>query len=189
VSLTTHLKQLKKRRNAMERKNEKYQHNKQYLDLVLSNNEQYTEIDEMLTRHTILKDMNEDLRAESAAVAAKMEAFQRNLQQLMKQKQNEILVKNSVLARMLKELEDVSNHTSSVENAMKSLELKNKEANRKFGEVHMAIRNIHARAMASYPRKKRQNAPISFAAEMQQQQAQRKDKKKEVGGASALGLL
>ena len=58
---------------------------------------------------------------------------------LMKQKQNEILVKNSVLARMLKELEDVSNHTSSVENAMKSLELKNKEANRKFGEVRMRL--------------------------------------------------
>lgn len=56
-----------------------------------------------------------------------MEKTQQALQNLYKNKQNDILVKNSQFARLLKQLEDVTNSTSAVENEVAMMELKTKD--------------------------------------------------------------
>lgn len=148
-------KQLQEKRNERDKKlrnHERIKINQTYLDKVLAISEQYTEIDELLTRYKILNDTNVDLRAVASKVVKEQESYQAKIQTLLKNKQNAILVKNSDLARCLKTLEDVSNSTSNSENEAAAFELKTKEFNRKFGEIQMAIRNIHARTVNSYPK-------------------------------------
>lgn len=65
----------------------------------------------------------------------------------------EILLKNSYVARLQKQFEDVTNQTSSIENEVANFELKTRETNRVFVEVQMSIKNIYARIMQTMPKK------------------------------------
>lgn len=145
--------QLQDKRDLRDRKlrqHERTKINQSFLDKVLAISDQYTEIEELLTRYRILRDTNEDLGKVAEQVSKDMEELQRQIQALVKNKQNEILVRNSRLAHLQQQHEEKSNSTSTLENESVGAELKNKEMSRKFGEIQMAIRNIHTRTM-SYP--------------------------------------
>mmetsp|Transcript_32331 Transcript_32331/g.63220 ORF Transcript_32331/g.63220 Transcript_32331/m.63220 type:complete len:351 (+) Transcript_32331:31-1083(+) len=141
--------------------------NKEYLDKVLPVSQQFSVIDELLTRYKILAETNTDLREGADAVSEKMEEFQNKIQTLYKNKQNEILVKNSAVASQLKLLEDTANQTGAKEAEVATAELKTQDQNRQFGEWQMAIRNMHARTLACYPTtralKKKQKPPTTKA--------------------------
>lgn len=146
--------QLAEKKRTTEKKKNKHERIKQYqsyLESVLSNSEQYTEIDELLTRYKILDETRSDLLDRSDVVGKEQEGQQMKLLGITRDKQNDILVKNSTLARQLKVLEDQSNDTSSMENNAITSDERSKHLNRTVGEIQMAIRNIHMRICDQYP--------------------------------------
>lgn len=148
--LKARLEQLKRDRTKRIKKYEHYKKNKTYLEQVLGQSDQYNEIDELLTRYKILEQTNLDLQSASERVMKEMSKQQQDYQNLMKDKQNDQLMKNSDLARLMKKLEEDSNTASSLQSEVASVEQKNKDTFRKFSEVQAAVRNIHNRTQL-YP--------------------------------------
>lgn len=146
---------LQSTRSTLKAKNDHYKQNKNYLESVKDSvPEQYSEIDELIVRYQILKQTNVDLTESNRLVSERMEAVSADLQNLYKTKQNDILVKNSKFAHLLQKLESVTNDTSNIENETAAVELRNRDGQRYFCEVSMAIKNIYARTMSSLPSKK-----------------------------------
>lgn len=88
VSLRSLLASLRAKRDDLMMLNNAYKSNRAYLESVLVNSDQYSEVDELLTRHTILKQTHSDLKKDAEKVQKKMETTQANLQKLIKEKQN-----------------------------------------------------------------------------------------------------
>jgi hypothetical protein len=167
AELTARLAQLQRRRNALRREWARLQPAQNFLERAVAQTDEFAEIDELVTRYKILRDTNGDLRREAQSVQAAMEATQVELQALLKEKQNEILVKNSDLARLQKTLEEAARRAVACENEVDSAEARARETVAKVGQLAMAVRNLYARVLQSRElllhqqrRKRSHNPPI-----------------------------
>lgn len=181
-ALTELLADKKRTRDKKLAQHECIKQNQTYLEGVLSLSDQYSEIDDLLTRYKILEETNLDLMTKSREVDKEQENMQRLSTEHHRNKLNDILVKNSELARLLQNLELVGNTTSSLENEVITSEDKAKDLNRMFGEIQMATRNIHTRICNCYPttpglRRQQQKAQQTKIEESAQRDGNNKPKK------------
>src|SRR5689334_10751419 len=84
---------------------------------------QWHNIDEVLNRYRVLVAANNDLTASAAQGHEMLEAAQLKLQKLLKEKANEILVKNSEVAQYMTKLEECSNRTQQIDTEGMKLDL------------------------------------------------------------------
>ena len=77
-----------RRRAVVQRRAAVYRAYRAYLESVLLHSEQYTDVDELLTRHAILTQTQSDLAEQSAATNARLEREQQQQQAAIKHKQN-----------------------------------------------------------------------------------------------------
>lgn len=148
--LTRELARLERKRDQKRDEYERYKKQKDYLVSVRSMTDQYGEVDELLVRHRILQKNHDDVQKEAENKLKQMFDYQAKVQALRKKKQNELLVKNSELARGSKELEEYTNLVTKKQNEVELEEVNVREVGRNFCEVLLAIKNIYNRTML-YP--------------------------------------
>eukprot|EP01083_Nonionella_stella_P018786 52247_1 len=117
---------------------------------VIANSDQFSEIDELLKRHAVLDQTHADLQEQQVAKEAAMDSLQKRLQKLVKDKQNEILVKNSELLQAGETLEDAANVSAGLSVEIARLHAKKLDSVRVLGQVQMSIENIYQRSVDSY---------------------------------------
>eukprot|EP01006_Ploeotia_vitrea_P042123 TRINITY_DN66606_c4_g5_i1.p1 TRINITY_DN66606_c4_g5~~TRINITY_DN66606_c4_g5_i1.p1 ORF type:complete len:400 (+),score=191.64 TRINITY_DN66606_c4_g5_i1:159-1202(+) len=143
------LESLKQTRTKLRRRLAQLKPNQEYLESVASFADDYSQVEELVTRYNILEETNRDLREQASEVEQSMEEMHMQMQQMMKVAQNDLLVKNSEIARLQKRLEDSSRRQADAANEVLGVEERNKEIQRRCGSVMMAIRNLYERTMYS----------------------------------------
>lgn len=130
----------------------KYQH---YLNRVInSGSNNYSMIDELLQRHTILMDTHNALKAENMRLNAKIEEIINEKNKYIANQSNVILVRNSSIAQCIKLIETKKNETVNLEHRLFKQYQKNQQVEKVQNMVKLSIINIYSRIYQSYPFKK-----------------------------------
>ena len=125
-----------------------------YLNQVANQNENYSIVDELLQRYEILVDTHKSLQKTVAEYSQRIEHYSSKLSKYVKDKQNELLVKNSQLARCLKMLDDAISEKQMLEESLYKHHLKDQETKRSINQVKLAIINLYDRIYQTYSIKK-----------------------------------
>ena len=130
----------------------KYQN---YLNLVInSSTNNYSIIDELLQRYTILIDTHNSLKKQNINLNIKIENIINEKNKYIKNQTNVILVKNSEIAQLLKIMEKTKNDTINLEEKLFKQYSKNQEIKKIHNSVKLSICNIYDRIYQSYTFKK-----------------------------------
>ena len=89
-----------------------------------------------------------------ANYSQKIEHYSSKLSKFVKDKQNELLVKNSDLARCLKILDDATSERTLLEENLHKHYLKDQEMKRNINQIKLAIINLYDRVYQTYSIKK-----------------------------------
>ena len=127
---------------------------------------------QILNRHRVLQKAQNDLATSSKETNGELESYQSNLQRLQKEKTNEILVKNSEIARLMKILEIKTDATKRAETEVQKLDVSSNESVRwnydecntnilttmgqirRLAQLQMSIKNLYQRIIRSYEGRK-----------------------------------
>ncbi len=126
-----------------------------YLNLVIrsaSNN--YSMVDELLQRYTILIDTHNSLKSHNIKLNNNIENIINEKNKYVKNQTNIILVKNSEIAQCLKLLEKSNNDTINLEHDLYKQYNKNQQVQKIHNMVKLSINNIYDRIYQSYTFKK-----------------------------------
>eukprot|EP01038_Epipyxis_sp_PR26KG_P007741 gene7741-10518_t len=119
---------------------------KTFLERIVEENEfGYEEVGEILNRHNILIEANRDLMDQAALQEQKADEFRKKLQSLHTEKQNQLLVSNSILQSNQKELEKMVIKVKKEEEEKLQLEDKKKDISRELSQISQAVKNIFGR--------------------------------------------
>lgn len=127
----------------------------QYLESVLEVADEYSEVSDLLTRHTTLLATNQDLKEHQRKCAELAEKIRTELQVYVKQKTDESLNLNNELARLKKELEGYEGDAMA-QQAKRNQRLQvASEKTLEYGQVVLSTDNIfnrcRARSKIAYP--------------------------------------
>jgi hypothetical protein len=193
--LKVHLMELIQQKVRLEGKMKFYKYYKFYLESVLQVSEQYGEIDELINRYGILSQTHSDLRVEQEKWTNEMEFYQQKLQQMTKVSANELLVKNSYYARLIKQYEELNAQAAVNTSQLREEARKQENVERTIIQISAAIKNISSRSIqkARQPKnnlkimKQQQQAKIAAAMAGQQMVAEQSGIEENAGSGVATG--
>lgn len=116
-----------------------------YLESVTEGSEDFGDINEILSRYATLADANQDLRNTAEEHSKDVDDLRAELANLIKTKQNEVLVLNSAIVEKKQHLESKKVQVSRREQDMASGFLSQQQRTRTTGEIDMAIANLYSR--------------------------------------------
>ena len=148
------LKQLRYRCKELYQELQSLRRYQNYLNEVANENDNYSIVDELLQRYSILVETHKSLKQTVSNYSAKIEQYSSRLSKYVKQKQNELLVKNSDLARCLKILDDVSSNKTLLEENLHKQYQKDQEMRRNINQTKLSIINLYDRVYQTYSIKK-----------------------------------
>jgi hypothetical protein len=111
----------------------------------------YGDVEDMISRHKSLTSTNKDLEARGAELQLEVSRLSAQRNAVRKEKQTELLVANSLLARLLKELESESARRAAQQAQVAAAETHAAATTRATGEIVMVVRNLHNQAVTGYP--------------------------------------
>jgi hypothetical protein len=121
--------------------------------LVEEGDEGYEEIGDILNRHTTLVDANKDLLTHSADREHAVDQLRHRYQQLVTESQNQLLVNNSNMNALQKEIENLRAFSKKEEEDKFKNEDKEKDLCRELTQISMATSNIFSRCFPDAPNK------------------------------------
>ncbi len=143
-----------------------------YLESVIapgSNDNDFEDIGEVLSRYQTLQTANKDLQAHQAQGEADFDRERNNNAHLLEKAQNDILVNNSIIHEKQKHNENLKKETSNLGAEIETTESIKRTTKTEYGQVVMSIKNLHNRCGSSLQAGK--TAPPIVADEKTQQLA------------------
>ena len=126
-----------------------------YLNFVISScSNNYSMVDELLQRYTILIDTHNQLKTQNIALNNNIEQIINEKNKYVKNQTNVILVKNSQIAQCIKLMEKSKNDTINLEHQLFKQYNKNQQTQKIHNMVKLSIGNIYDRIYQSYTYKK-----------------------------------
>jgi len=152
----------------------------------LLSSDQFTEIDEILTRHSILCQTDADLRLQNERANDKLDQLQAESQISLKQRQNKVLLATSEQAQSLVRLESLSNANVSEESALSQRQSLHTLSLAHVAQVQASIKNIYARICAlSEHQKTKKDGKGSPSLSLAQKKRDRIQNRNDVNGGGA----
>jgi len=139
---------------------------KAYLEQIVEEkgDQGYEEISDVLNRHRSLVEANEDLMTSSTKLEKQVDELSRKLSTMKTEKQNTLLVINSVYQENQHVLESMKEKVKIEERAKNYDEDKTKEVSKELSQVASAIKNVFTRCQSSSRNRVKigsTNAPLS----------------------------
>lgn len=125
-----------------------------YLESVVESADHFHEIDDVLKKHEELSKTESELRNVVDENNRNMDDLRKELAELAKDMQNQILVQNSEISMNQKTLEEMKLHSAEKEQRLIAMEAEAKDRIRKLGESRMAILNLHSRCVSTSAQKR-----------------------------------
>lgn len=150
VVLQQQLEELRTERERCQVVQERSARYERYLMEVTETSDEFPEINDILMRHATLTAANSDLRQSVRQDLEKMEKYRNELNNFIKEAQNEILLHNNEIATRQKQLEGLKNRNAKLEQTYAERENVNKQRARTLGEIKMALHNLYGRARVKH---------------------------------------
>jgi hypothetical protein len=125
-----------------------------YLESVIapgSNDNDFEDIGEVLSRYQTLLTANQDLQNHQSRGEEDFDTERNSNAQMLERAQNDILVNNSIIHERQKANENLKKETNALGAEIESFESLKRSTKTEHGQVVMSIKNLHSRCAASLP--------------------------------------
>jgi DNA repair exonuclease SbcCD ATPase subunit len=126
-------------------KNRKYE---EFLESVKETDDNYSEIQDLVTRFETLQSANEDLMQRQKDYERQIEALRNEYQAYRKEQENEMLALNNAHAAKRSELEEKQKRRADLEQELDAATQDTSEHNLRFGQILMSVENLYIRCTA-----------------------------------------
>jgi hypothetical protein len=126
-------------------KNMKYE---EFLESVKETDDNYSEIQDLVTRFETLESANKDLMARQTEYEKKIEELRNEYQAYRKEQENEMLALNNAHAAKRSELEEKQKRRADLETDLDNATQDTSEHNLRFGQILMSVENLYIRCTA-----------------------------------------
>jgi|TARA_B110000908_G_scaffold158861_1_gene200447 chromosome segregation ATPase len=149
AQLEAHLQRLNAERGQLETWLTKLSKNREYLENIVAQCDDYEEISDILSRHRVLHDTHMDLQREVEESTLRLEKLRHEFGTMMQEQQNLLLVNNNKLAHMQKELDAIKREADTAESLRLGDETLRKQKITELGQVRNAIQHMYTRCESS----------------------------------------